>query len=524
MPPSHPPPPQPESGTIHFSLAQTALTVSAALDPVAAAESTPTPAAPTLSIDQLVERVVGPLAEALSSAIFFEIPLLGGRWPVVVLWLLGGAVFFTVIHRGINLRGLPLAIRVLRGEFDVPDAPGEVTHTQALATALSGTVGIGNIGGVAVAIVTGGPGATLWMMLAGFLGMATKYVECTLGVRYRQENPDGSVSGGPMFYLRRGFDDLGFPRLGSFLGRFYAIGIVIGCLGIGNMFQSNQAFEQFLFVTGGESSWFVGRGWLFGLALAAGVGAVIIGGVRVIARVTVRVVPFMGVLYFVGALGVIAMNLEHLPGAIAAIISGAFSPEGVAGGMIGTMIVGFQRAVFSNEAGIGSASIAHAAVKTDRPATEGLVALFGPFVDTVVICTLTALVIGVTAQADAAFLTQTTFEGVGMTSEAFRRAIGWSPIPLAVAALLFAFSTALAWSYYGLKGWTSLVGEGPRNRLAFNLVFCAFVALGATIQLDSVLDFSDAMVFVLCVPNIFGLVLLTPVVKQELARFMERVP
>jgi AGCS family alanine or glycine:cation symporter len=476
-----------------------------------------------LNFDQLVESAFAPLAQALAAVVFFPVPLLGGAWPFVVLWLVAGAIFFTVRHRGINLRGIPLATRVLRGDFDVPDAPGEISHTQALSTALSGTVGIGNIGGVAVAIVAGGPGATLWMMVAGFLGMATKYVECTLGVRYRQQNPDGSVSGGPMHYLKRGLAERGYAGLGSALGRFYAVGIVLGCLGIGNMFQSNQAYEQFLFVTGGRESWFVGKGWLFGLVLAAGVGAVIIGGVRLIGRVTARLVPLMGILYLVGAVSVILMNVGHLPGAVMAIIQGAFTSDGVAGGVMGTMVVGFQRAVFSNEAGIGSASIAHAAVKTDRPATEGLVALFGPFVDTVVICTLTALVIGVTAQADAAFLGQTTFEGVGMTSEAFRRAIGWSPYPLAVAALLFAFSTALAWSYYGLKGWTSLVGEGPGTRTAFNLVFCGFVALGATIRLESVLDFSDAMVFVLCVPNVLGLVLLSPVVKEELARFRERV-
>lgn len=476
-----------------------------------------------MNLDQLVEQAVSPLAEGLSAFVFFEIPLFGGQWPFVVLWLLAGAIFFTISHRGINFRGIPLAIRVLRGHFDVDDAPGELTHGQALATALSGTVGIGNIGGVAVAIAAGGPGATLWMIVAGFLGMATKYVECTLGVRYRQEHPDGSVSGGPMYYLKRGFEERGLPRLGSFLGRFYAIGIVIGCLGIGNMFQSNQAYEQFVFVTGGQGSWFVGKGWLFGLVLAVGVGSVIIGGVRVIARVTVKLVPIMGTMYVVGALGVIFMNFGHIPGALMAILNGAMSPEGVAGGVVGTMVIGFQRAVFSNEAGIGSASIAHAAVKTDRPATEGLVALFGPFVDTVIICTLTALVIGVTAQVDGTFLSQTAYEGVGMTSEAFRRAISWSPYPLAVAALLFAFSTALAWSYYGLKGWTSLVGEGKGTKMAFNLVFCGFVALGATIQLQSVLDFSDAMVFVLCVPNILGLVLLTPVVKEELKRFLVRV-
>ncbi|MCP4499245.1 MAG: alanine:cation symporter family protein [Deltaproteobacteria bacterium] len=476
-----------------------------------------------MSFDQRIEQVFGPIAKGLSDFIFFKVTLLGGEWPLVVVWLLLGALAFTIVHAGINIRGIPLAIRVLRGEFDVEDADGEVTHAQALATALSGTVGIGNIGGVAVAVAAGGPGATLWMILAGFLGMATKYVECTLGVRFRRVNKDGTVSGGPMFYLEKGFAEMGAVLFGKFLGKFYALGIVIGCLGIGNLFQSNQAFEQFLFVTGGKESWFADKGWLFGLVLALFVAAVIVGGVRVIARVTVRLVPFMGILYAFSAVVVIAMNLEHLMGAIGAIIDGAFAPKGVAGGVAGCMIIGFQRAVFSNEAGIGSASIAHAAVKTDAPATEGLVALFGPFVDTIVICTLTALVIGVTAQADAGFLAQTEFKGVGMTSEAFRRAVSFSPYPLAVAALLFAFSTAISWSYYGLKGWTYLFGESPKSRLLFKGIFCFFVALGSAIQLKSVLDFSDALVFVLCVPNILGLVLLTPVVKEEYAKFMERV-
>jgi len=476
-----------------------------------------------MQFDEVVEQNFKPVAEALSNIVFVKAELFGAEWPVVVLWLLAGAFVFTVLHKGVNFRGIPLAIRVLRGDFDVKDAPGEVTHAQALATALSGTVGIGNIGGVAVAVAMGGPGATLWMILAGLLGMATKYVECTLGVRYRRTNGDGTVSGGPMFYLEKGFAELGQKGVGQVFGKFYALCMVIGCLGIGNMFQSNQAFEQFLFVTGGKESWFVGKGWLFGVVLAIGVGAVIVGGVRVIAQVTVRLVPFMGILYVVSAVVIILMNVQHLGGAIAAIVEGAFAPTGVAGGMAGVMIIGFKRAVFSNEAGIGSASIAHAAVKTDAPATEGLVALFGPFVDTVVICTLTALVIGVTAQADPTFLTQTEFKGVGMTSEAFRRAVSFSPYPLAFAALLFAFSTAISWSYYGLKGWTYLFGEGYRTRLAFKGIFCFFVAVGAAIQLQSVIDFSDALVFMLCVPNIIGLVLLTKVVKEEHARFMERV-
>ena len=474
-------------------------------------------------LDETIDNAAAPLANWLSDWVFFELPILGGDWPFAVAWLVLGSVFFTVIHRGINLRGLGLATRILRGEFDVPEADGQVTHAQALATALSGTVGIGNIGGVAIAIVAGGPGATFWMIIAGFLGMATKYVECTLGVRYRRVNFDKSVSGGPMFYLRQGFTELGFARLGKFLGGFYALGMVIGCLGIGNMFQSNQAYEQFVFVTGGETSWFVGKGWLFGITLAAGVALVIIGGVNSIARVTVKMVPLMGLLYVVGAAAVIAIHIDLLPAAMGAIFSGAFDAESVAGGIAGTMVVGFQRAVFSNEAGIGSASIAHAAVRTDAPATEGLVALFGPFVDTVIICTLTALVIGVTAQADTNFLLQTDIKGVAMTSAAFEGAIAWSPYPLAIAALLFAFSTAISWSYYGLKGWTYLVGESHRARHIFRFIFCTFVALGPAVKLKNVLDFSDAMVFVLCFPNIVGLIVLTPVVRREYARFIERV-
>jgi AGCS family alanine or glycine:cation symporter len=468
-------------------------------------------------VDEWIESWVGPAAEALSAVVFFEVPLFGVGVPVVVAWLVGGAVFFTIALRGINLRGLPTSLAVLRGDHDRDDAPGEVSHAQALATALSGTVGIGNIGGVAVAVVAGGPGATLWMILAGLLGMATKCAECTLAVRYRQVHPDGTVSGGPMQTLARGLADRGLPRLGRALGGFYALGIVIGCLGIGNMFQANQAFAQFVVVTGGEASFVADQGWLFGAALAVVVGGVTLGGIRSIAKVAALLVPAMGGLYFVGALAVIGWNAEYLPGAMAAIVQGAFAPEGVAGGALGAMIVGFQRAVFSNEAGIGSAAIAHSAVKTDLPGTEGVVALLEPFVDTVVICTLTALVIGTTAQADPTFLAGEA-QGVAMTSAAFAAAFAWAPVPLAVAAMLFAFSTMLSWSYYGLRGATYLLGNTRWVHVGFNLVFCLFIVLGAAIQLDAVLAFSDAMVFVLCIPNLIGLFLLTPVIREELAR------
>ncbi|MEM9696457.1 MAG: alanine/glycine:cation symporter family protein [Myxococcota bacterium] len=469
------------------------------------------------SLDQQLDAWLAGPSEAFARAVFFEIQVLGVGLPVVVLLLVAGAVFCTVYFRGINLRGLPLAYRVLRGDFDRPNAPGEVTHFQALATAISGTVGIGNIGGVAVAISVGGPGATLWMIAAGFLGMATKFAECTLGVRYRKVHADGTVSGGPMFTLRHGLREHGREGLGRFLGGFYAVGIVIGCLGIGNMYQANQAFVQLTAVTGGADSALQGRGWLVGLVLAVVVGAVIIGGIRSIAVVTHKLVPFMAVLYVGGALIVIAFHLSALPAAIGAILSGAFTAQGVTGGALGALVVGMKRAVFSNEAGLGSASIAHAAVRTDVPATEGVVALLEPFVDTVVICTISALVIGVSIQDYPGFL-EGGLEGVALTSDAFGRTVSWFPIPLALAALLFAVSTMISWAYYGLQGWTYLFGPSAKLQNIYKIIFCSFVAVGAAIRLDAVLDFSDAMVFVLCVPNLCGLVLLTPVVRAELAR------
>lgn len=478
-------------------------------------------AAPETSLDAWIDAFVRPVSNLLSDVVFFEVELFGVGWPLVVLWLVAGGLFFTLALGGINLRGLPLSLMVTAGRYDEEGAPGEVSHFQALATALSGTVGIGNIGGVAVAIVAGGPGATFWMVVAGLLGMATKFVECTLGVRYRRVNPDGTVSGGPMFYLEKGLAEMGLWIPGKILGIFYAVGIVIGCMGIGNMFQSNQAAVQLQTITGGtETGWLAGWGWLIGVVLAVIVGLVIVGGIRSIASVTDKIVPFMGILYVVGAVTIVALNAEVVPQALQTIVTSAFTAEGVAGGAIGSMVVGFQRAVFSNEAGIGSASIAHSAVRTNHPATEGYVALMGPLVDTVIICTLTALVITTTTQVDPTFLTQ-DLEGVAMTSDAFARKLWWSPYPLALAALLFAVSTMISWAYYGLKGWTYLLGESFAAQTAYKVVFCIFVAVGAAIQLEAVLEFSDAMVFLLCVPNILGLLLLTPVVLREVRKFRE---
>ena len=474
-----------------------------------------------MTFDQQVEALVRPLANGLSNIVFYKVPILGQDFPLIVLWLAVAALFFTFYMGFINIRGFGLAIRHVRGHFHNPEARGEISHFQAVATAVSGTVGIGNIGGVAVAIVIGGPGAAFWLIVAGFLSMSTKLVECTLGVKYRKHNPDGSVSGGPMYYLERYLSDRGAPRWGKCLGGFYALSLVIGCLGIGNMFQSNQAYVQFVVITGGENSFFADKGWLFGLAIAATVAMVIIGGIRSIARVAAHIVPFMAVLYVISAIIIIAMSWQHVPGAIALIVGNAFTMESATGGMVGAIIVGFQRALFSNEAGIGSASIAHSAVQTDEPASEGLVSLLEPFIDTVVICTLSSLVIVTTAYPYG--IIDTGVEGIALTSASFEHHISWAPYPLAVAALLFAFSTSISWSYYGLKGWTYLFGEGALTQMFFKGVFCAFIALGCMIQLSAVLDFSDAMVFLIAIPNILGLYFFAPEVKRDVNDYLRRI-
>ena len=468
--------------------------------------------------DETINTATAPIAKVIGNIVFFKIPVFGAQLPLVVLWLVAGAVFFTFYLGFINIRGFKHAIELVRGDYANPNDAGEVSHFQALATAVSGTVGIGNIGGVAVAVTVGGPGATFWLIMAGFLGMSTKLVECTLGVKYRNENPDGSVSGGPMYYLRKGFSERGMEGFGKFIGAFYAIGIFIGALGIGNMFQSNQAYVQLNHVAGGGLD---GLGWLVGLILAGVVFLVIVGGIKSIARVTEKIVPFMAVFYCVFALIVIFMNYDALPQAIANIFTGAMTGEGVAGGALGALIIGFQRAVFSNEAGIGSASIAHSAVRTKEPATEGIVSLLEPFIDTIIICTITALVIGTSAVADPGFAGQA--KGIAMTSAAFERQFSWFPIPLAFTAILFAFSTMISWSYYGLKGWTYLFGESPKGQTVYKLIFCAFVALGSIVQLGPILDISDALVFLICVPNILGLYFLAPIVKREMESYFARI-
>ena len=466
-------------------------------------------------MDQFIDATMKPIANFVSAFIFASVPVFGTEVPLIVFWLVAGGVFFTCYSRFINVRGFAQAVRIVSGRYKDPDDPGEISQFQALTTAVSGTVGVGNIANVAVAISLGGPGATFWMIVAGLLGMSTKFAECTLGVRYRKDNPDGSVSGGPMYYLERGLADLHCPRLGKGLGIFYAGSIVIGCIGIGNMFQSNQATAIFLTVA--NIGFLSDKAWLVGVALAILVGVVIVGGIKSIANTTSKLVPAMALLYIAMALLVIGLNADRLPGALMAIWNGAFSPEGIAGGALGVLIHGFRRAVFSNEAGLGSAAIAHATARTPKPVSEGFVALLEPFIDTVVICTMTGLVIVTTVYEPA--LAGSAVSGIELTTRAFASTLSWSPIPLALAALLFAYSTMIAWAYYGLKAFTYLAGEGRAADLGFKVFFCAFVVIGSSVNLGALIDLSDALIFTVAIPNLLGLYFLAPVVKRELDNY-----
>mgnify|MGYP003629801038 CR=1 FL=1 len=434
--------------------------------------------------------------------------------PFIVIWLSIGALFFTLRMGFINLRGFRHALDLARGKYDDPNAPGQVTHFQALATAVSGTVGLGNIAGVAVAISLGGAGATFWMILAGFLGMSSKFVECTLGVKYRDIAADGRVFGGPMSYLRKGLEKQNKKTLGKILAGLFAILCVGASFGGGNMFQANQSFEAI----SGQFPELVGNGFWFGLVISILVGAVIVGGIKSIANVTSRVVPFMAAIYIIACIVVISVNIENIIPAFSAIVNGAFSPTALKGGVIGVLIVGFQRAAFSNEAGVGSAAIAHSAAKTNNPPSEGFVSLLEPFIDTVVVCTLTALVLIFTGKHEVVGLA-----GAQLTSDAFQTVISWFPFVLAGAIFLFAFSTMISWSYYGMRAWTYLFGKSRKTEMAYKFLFLVFVVVGASVSLGAVLDFSDMMILAMAFPNIIGLYLMSGEVREDLREYMRKL-
>lgn len=482
-------------------------------------------------------------------AIFYEIPFSETfQIPWVLIVLIGGALYFTIYFKFINITGFRTAVRVVRGKYEdiekhgadtlygdvTPNeqedlietirndsAEGEVSHFQALTAALSATVGLGNIAGVAVALSIGGPGATFWMIVAGLLGMASKFAECTLGVKYRDVGPDGTVYGGPMYYLKKGLALKGMDKLGKILAILFAIFVIGGSFGGGNMFQANQASAQFVQLFGLQGT--SGAMW-FGAVIAIIVAFVIIGGIKRIAKVTERIVPFMAGIYVLGGLIVLAVNYTHIGDAFALIYEGAFSGLGIAGGLVGVMIQGIRRGAFSNEAGVGSAAIAHSAVRTKYPASEGIVALLEPFIDTVIICTMTALVIIIT-NFDNNILDYGVpiNEGVEITAVAFDTVIPHFSIVLTIAVILFAVSTMISWSYYGLQGWIFLFGRGKTVELVYKTIFCIFIWIGSVISLGSVIDFSDAMIFAMVVPNIIGVIILTPIIRKELKRYMSAI-
>lgn len=481
-------------------------------------------------LDQRIDEAFQPVSDFFSEVIFFSI----GENPFVIYLLVGSALFFTLYFVFPNIRYFLTSINVVRGKYDEVEKDensskeGEVSHFQALTTAVSGTVGNGNIAGVALAIALGGPGATFWMIVCGLMGMSLKFVECTLGVHYRDVDENGVVYGGPMYYLSKGLKEKGFATLGKISAIFFAIFCIGGSFGGGNAAQANQAAIVLKDLLGFESTF---SGAVIGIVLAIVVGIIIIGGIKRIASVTEKIVPFMAVLYIVACLYILLINFSFLDDAIALIVREAFNPTAIGvGGFIGVLMIGFKRAAFSNEAGVGSASIAHSAVKTKYAASEGLVALLEPFIDTVVICTLTALVI-ITFNSTGVFtyggqdggvmIDGIMYEGAGITSKAFAEYIPYSDIFLTVAVVLFAVSTMISWSYYGLQSWKYLFGRGEKSDLTYKLLFLSFIIIGSAASMNSIWAFSDAMIFAMVFPNMVGLYILFPVVKQQLTKYLE---
>ncbi len=492
-----------------------------------------------VGLDKQIDQAFKPVSDFFSALIFFEI----AGTPFVLILLVFSAAFFTLYFGFPNIRYFGKAINTVRGKYDEIEHrvdtsdqmtsedekdEGEVSHFQALATAVSGTVGNGNIAGVALAIALGGPGAMFWMIICGFLGMSTKFVECTLGVHYRDVGEDGTVYGGPMYYLTKGLKERGWATLGKVAAVLFAIFCIGGSFGGGNAAQSNQATIVIKELLGLEST---GAGFWIGVVIAFFVGIVIIGGIKRIASVTEKVVPFMALLYIICCMYIIIANFSLVDDAFGLIFSEAFNPQAVGvGGVIGVLLVGFRRAAFSNEAGAGSASIAHSAVRTKYSASEGLVALLEPFIDTVVICTMTALVIIIFNfegyfvyggdGSGSVMIEGVSYEGAGITSKAFAAYIPYSHIFLTIAVVLFAISTMISWSYYGLQSWKFLFGRGKKADLAYKFLFLGFIIIGAAASMDSIWAFSDAMIFAMVFPNMLGLYFLFPVVKEQLKRFL----
>jgi AGCS family alanine or glycine:cation symporter len=462
-----------------------------------------------MNLDQAINAWLAPVAEWLGKVVFFAVPVAGTQLPLILVWLIAGGIVCTLAFRFVNLRGFRHSAQVIRGDYSRREHAGEATPFQALSTAVSGTVGLGAIGGVAVAVAIGGPGAAFWMVVAGFLGMSTKFAEVSLAVKYRLVRPDGTVSGGAMYYVPIALQRVGLPRLGKFLAGFFCLAAVGGSLTI---FQVNQAYAQFRAVTGFEHA------FVFGLIVAVWIGIVLFGGVRRIVKWTDKLSPFMCLLYVVACLVVLGANFTHIPAALATIVREAFVPQAVAGGAIGALIQGFRRASFANEAGLGSAPMAHATVRTNEPMSQGFAALMEPFLDTVVICLLTALVVVVSG----VYLSSPS-EGIALVSDGFATVVPWFPYVLAVVAILFALSTVLSWGYYGEQAWTWLFTERKASRVAYRLFLCSVLSVAATLNLGQVVNIVDSLNFCMAIPNLIAVYLLLPELRADLASYWRRV-
>lgn len=453
----------------------------------------------------MIAWLEGALAN-LNALVFTRVPFFGVEITLIVIWLALPMLIFTVWFGFINIRGLPYSLRILTKPGRDIDAPGQISQFGALTTALSGTVGLGNIAGVAVAIATGGPGAAFWMFVIGFFAMTVKCAEVTLGHKYRVVNSNGSIRGGPMYSLKNGLAARGWPKLGLVLGGIYAVFALGGAI---PLVQVNQSFAQVQNVTG------FGSGAGYGIILAVLVGLVVLGGVRWLARVTSYLVPGMAVIYLTGVFAIIFMNFTALPDAIAIIVSDAFSGEAAAGGMLGAFVVGMQRAVYSSEAGVGSAVIAHAQARTHEPASEGLVALLEPFIDTVIVCSLgaIAIVLAGTYQGD--------FDDIAITSQAFGQISSWFPVLLAIAVFLFAYSTLCAWGFYGLQAWGYLVGEGPLRNTIYKILYVLMLPIGSILPVQAVFDLVDSAFFLMAIPNVIAIYVFGPELKRELTGYLQ---
>ncbi|MBU0800144.1 MAG: alanine:cation symporter family protein [Alphaproteobacteria bacterium] len=484
-----------------------------------------------MSIDQWIDEKFVYLSEVAGKTLFYGIDLgvvnadgVAVEAPLILIWLAAAGVFFTGYLGFINLRYFKHAWQIVFSrKFDEPGADGAITSFQALATSLSGTVGLGNIAGVAVAVSVGGPGAVFWMVVMGFMGMSTKFAEVTMGLKYRKHcspgHPD-KISGGPMYYLKDAFTARNMPMLGSFMAALFAVFCIFGSIGGGNMFQSNQSFVQLVEATGGvDGSWLADKGWLYGLVLAALTGAVIIGGIKTIARAASKIVPVMGLVYLLACLIVILANITDLPAALMTIVTQAFAPAAGIGGVLGGLLVGVQRASFSNEAGLGSAAIVHCEATTDYPVRQGLASMLGPFFDTIVICMATALMIVLSG----VYVGGQGMEGVALTNRAMSSVIPGAEYVLALTVFLFAFSTLITWGYLGVKATTFLFGEKDWIELAFKLIFCGFVVVGAAANMENVIGFSDALILSMAIPNLVGLYVMAPELKKDLKNYLQMI-